>query len=190
MLVHQNFTQLNSIWSLDKGIDVVSLLGFNVGTNINSLILLLDLESQVVVIAYTILIAPEHSKERSVRPFFSLSLPNLIINVLHDFVGYSTLNARIRHSLPELGDQDSFTLATVVDCCLFKAVNNPLEIRRRNVDFFLLEFTDFCLGGFIIFDFEWPVFFDCILKFRVYWLSKFDVVWRHFLATIIKLAVL
>lgn len=145
--------------------------------------MLLNLENLVVVIAYSILIGPEHSQKWSIRPLFSLVLPNLWIDIRHDFVGYSTLNTLILYSLPELRDQVSDALEFVIYSRFFKAVNNPLEIRRWNVDFFLLEFSNFRLGCLIIFDFEWPVFFNCILEFRVHWLSKFDVIWWDLLAS-------
>lgn len=167
------------------------MLVFQVWTSGKPDLVLLDLEGDVVVIADTILIAPKLSQERSIGPFFSLVLPNCVVNVLHDLVGDSLLNARIANSFPELGNEVRITLETVVDCCLLKAVNDPLEVRWRDVDLFLLELLDLCLGRFIILNFEGPVLFDGVLEFRVHWLSILDIVGWHFLtwAKLIKLAI-
>jgi hypothetical protein len=160
---------------------VLTYLVFDAFSHVGLVLRIWDFESLVIVRAYSILIAPKHSDERSITSFFSLVLPALIINMIH----YFRLNSfQMRHwsSFQKLINQVFYTLLPVIDSCFFEVIYDPFIVRRRYFNLVLDQFLNLFFIDFINPFFERPILLWNILNLIIHRVEMpYVVVWNHLL---------
>lgn len=132
-----------------------------------------------VVVADLVLIPPEQSNERTIGPLLTLGFPAVVVDLAHGLVGDAVLHF-LGNSLAEGINKKFGALLLVIDCRLLKAINDPLAIGGRDVDFVLFQVIYCCFCDLIKFLIERPVLFFRILIILIARINVLHIVIRYY----------